>query len=124
MGSRSSDSLARAACTISSVDSSSPKLLVELSPTGQVLHSWETYVTEAGLSTSPDGSVLVADYGAFAVDRLTDNQFTAIVTFKLNSLAGVTGVFRPSGVAVDRPRAPTSSSVAIPTILLLPMHLS
>ncbi|MHB1505023.1 MAG: NHL repeat-containing protein [Acidimicrobiales bacterium] len=80
----------------------SPKLLVELSSTGQVLHSWPTYVTQAGLATAPDGSVLVADYGQFAVDRIAGNQLTSIATFGRNSLAGLTGTFRPSGIAVSR----------------------
>jgi hypothetical protein len=65
----------------------SPKLLVELSSTGQVLHSWPTYVTQAGLAVAPDGSVLVADYGQFAVDRFAGNQLTPFATFRRNSLA-------------------------------------
>lgn len=80
----------------------SPKLLVELSSTGQVLNSWPIYVTQAGLATAPDGSVLVADYGQFAVDRIAGNQITPIATFRRNSLAGLTGTFRPSGIAVSR----------------------
>jgi sugar lactone lactonase YvrE len=84
------------------VADSSPKLLIELSSTGQVLHSWPTYVTQAGLATAPAGSVLVADYGQFAVDRIVSNQLTSIATFKRNSLAGLTGTFRPSGIAVSR----------------------
>ncbi len=80
----------------------SPKLLIELSPTGQVLHSWPIYVTQAGLATAPDASLLVADYGHFAVDRIVSNQLTSIATFGRNSLAGLTGTFRPSGIAVSR----------------------
>jgi sugar lactone lactonase YvrE len=78
----------------------SSKTLVEVSPSGEVLHIWTAYVTEAGLTVAPDGSVLVADYGRFAIDRVTNNQLTPIVTFSLDSLAGLRGVFRPSGVAV------------------------
>lgn len=79
----------------------SPKLLVKLSPTGQVLHSWLTYATQAGLATAPDGSVLVADYGRFPVDRIAGNQLAPIATFGRNSLGGLTGTFRPSGIAVS-----------------------
>jgi sugar lactone lactonase YvrE len=79
----------------------SPKQLVELSPQGKVLHVWIAYVTEAGLAVGPDDSVLVADYGQFAIDRVTNNQLTPIVTFSLNSLSGLTGTFRPSGIALD-----------------------
>jgi sugar lactone lactonase YvrE len=77
----------------------SSKQLVEVSPSGEVLHFWTAYVTEAGLAIAPDGSVLVADYGRFAIDRVTNNQLKPIVTFSLDSLAGLRGVFRPSGVA-------------------------
>jgi sugar lactone lactonase YvrE len=82
------------------VADSSLKQLVELSPAGQVLQVWTAYVTQAGLAIASDGSVLVADYGRFAIDRVVNNQLTPIATFSLDSLAGVPGVFRPSGVAV------------------------
>lgn len=62
------------------VADSSPKLLVELSSTGRVLDSWPTYVTQ-GLVTAPDSSVLVADFGQFAVDRIAVNQLTPIAIF-------------------------------------------
>jgi sugar lactone lactonase YvrE len=78
----------------------SPKELVELSPTGAVLHSWVAYVTDAGLATAPDGSILVADYGWFSVDRVADGQLTRIASFSLDSIPGITGAFRPSGVVV------------------------
>ena len=81
------------------VADSSPKLLVEFSPTGQMVNSWPIYVTAAGLATAPDGSILAADYGNFAIDRIVNN-LTVLATFKLNSLAGLAGTFRPSGVAV------------------------
>jgi streptogramin lyase len=83
------------------VADSSPKLLIKLSPAGRVLNSWQTYVSEAGLATAPNGSVLAADYGQFAIDRIAASQLLPIVTFKLNSLAGLTGTFRPSGVTVS-----------------------
>lgn len=83
------------------VNDLSPKLVVELTPTGQVVNSWPAYVTVGGLATAPDGSVLVGDYG-FSIDGITNGQFTTLVTFRLNALAGLPGVFRPSGIAVSR----------------------
>lgn len=79
----------------------SPKLLVELTPTGQVVNSWSAYVTVAGLSTAPNGSVVVANYG-FSIDKIVNGHFITLVSFKLNSIAGLSGGFRPSGVAVSR----------------------
>jgi hypothetical protein len=81
------------------VSDSSPKIIAELTPTGEVVNSWPAYVTVAGLATSPDGSVLVGDYG-FGIDRIANGQFTSFVTFSLNSLPGLTGTFRPSGIPV------------------------
>lgn len=82
------------------VADSSPKLLLELSPLGQVLHSWPIYVAQAGLATAPDGSVTIADYGRFAVDRIVHARLSSVATFTYDSQAGLTGTFRPSGVAV------------------------
>lgn len=42
----------------------------------------------------------MANYGSFAVDRIVNDQITALTTFKLSSLAGLAGAFRPSGIAV------------------------
>src|SRR5580700_9329223 len=39
----------------------SPKLLIEFSSTGKVLHYWDVYLSPAGLATAPDGSILVAN---------------------------------------------------------------
>ncbi len=83
------------------VANSSPKLLIELTPGGRVLRTWQTYVAQAGLTAAPDGSVLVADYGRFAVDRGVSDQLAPIVTFRLNSLPGLSGTFTPSGIAVS-----------------------
>lgn len=82
------------------VADASPKLLVELTPTGHVVNSWPISVTPAGLASAPDGSILVADYGHFALDQIVNGQITTLVTFQLNSVAGLTGTFRPSGIAV------------------------
>lgn len=83
------------------VADSSPKLLVEFAPTGPVVNSWPIYVTPAGLTATPDGSVLVGDYGGFSVDRIANGQLTILARFSLNSLIGLSGTFRPSGVAVS-----------------------
>jgi sugar lactone lactonase YvrE len=78
----------------------SPKLLIEFSPTGRVLRQWEVYVSTAGLVTAPDGTILVADYGNFAIDRLVGGRLVAVATFSLGSVPGLFGAVRPSGVAV------------------------
>ena len=75
----------------------SPKLLVEFSPTGKQLRSWDVYVNFGGLATAPDGDVLVADYG-FSIDRIHVGQLTQIATYQLGSVTGIAGAFRPSGV--------------------------
>ncbi len=78
----------------------SPKLLVELTPKGNVIDSWPIYVTTAGLATTGDGSIVVGNYANFTVDRITNGQLTVVTAFTRNSLAGLAGAFRPSGVAV------------------------
>lgn len=82
------------------VNDLSPKIIIELTPAGQVVNSWPAYVAVAALAAAPDGSVLVGDYG-FAIDRIANGQFATLVTFTLNSLPGLTGTFRPSGIAVS-----------------------
>jgi NHL repeat len=67
---------------------------------GQPPQPQQTYVTQAGLAAAPDGSVVVGDYGRFSMDRANGTTLSPIVTFSLNSLPGIGGVFRPSGVAV------------------------
>lgn len=52
------------------VANSSRKLLIEFSDGGRVLHSWQIYVSQAGLATAPARSDLVADYREFALDDL------------------------------------------------------
>lgn len=79
----------------------SPKLLIEFTPTGRVVDSWQAYVSQAGLTADPDGSILVADYGQFGVDRISDERLTAVATFTRNTFPGLTGTLRPSGVAVS-----------------------
>lgn len=94
----------------------SPKLLLELTPKGQVVNSWPIYVTTAGLATAQDGSILVGNYGNFAVDRIVNNQLTVLTAFKLNSLSGLIGTFRPSGVAVTSAGQVYADTVSIPVI--------
>ena len=83
------------------VASFSPKMILEFSPSGKVLQSWGSYVTPAGLGVTPDGSIVVADYGRFAIERIADGQMLPITTFSTNSLPGVPHVFRPSGVVIS-----------------------
>lgn len=86
----------------------SPKTIIRFSPTGTTpipvgganALMGQTYVTRAGLVAAPNGTVVVADYGRFAVDRATGAGLTVVKTFALGSVPGVRGVFRPSGVAV------------------------
>jgi sugar lactone lactonase YvrE len=79
----------------------SSKALFEFSPSGTILHTWkDVYVTEAGLATASDDSILVADYGGFSVDRISNGQLTHLATFSLDSVPGVVGAFRPSGVTI------------------------
>ncbi|MCU1456653.1 MAG: repeat containing protein [Actinomycetia bacterium] len=75
----------------------SQKRLFEFSPTGQALKSWGPYV--AGLAAGPTNAIYVADYG-YAIDRADAGGFTPLIRFSLNSIPGITGPFRPSGVAV------------------------
>jgi sugar lactone lactonase YvrE len=89
------------------VANSSPKEIFEIEPAGTTTEV-PSYVTTAGLVTAPDGTVIVGDYGSFGIDRIVDTQLSPpaafqlspIATFKLNSIPGLAGVFRPSGVAV------------------------
>jgi streptogramin lyase len=85
----------------------SPKVIVRFPPDGPAsligqttLGTGEIYVTPGALAPASDGSVVVGDYGRFAIDRMRGSSFSAITSFRLNSLAGLHGTFRPSGVAV------------------------
>jgi len=85
----------------------SPKLILRFSPNGLPSligeESPETgiYAVPAGLAAAPDGSIVVADYGAFAVDRITGSSVSVVKAFAVGGLAAVNGILRPSGVAVD-----------------------
>ncbi|MGH9128055.1 MAG: hypothetical protein ACRDY2_03600 [Acidimicrobiales bacterium] len=76
----------------------SPKLLIEFSPAGRVLSTWTAYISPAGLSTAPNGTILVANYGTFAVDRLSGGYLVPVATFHRGTFPSLAGVFRPSGV--------------------------
>ncbi len=79
----------------------SPKLLAKYSPDGTLIHVWnDLYVSEAGLATAPDGSIVIADY-SYAIDRIVGTELTTVEKFSLGSIAGLGGAFRPSGVAVN-----------------------
>lgn len=82
------------------VGNASPKLLLEFTPSGHLVHSWPVSVSPGGLASAPDGSVLVADYGHFAVDRIVHGHLTTLVAFEGHALAGLPGTLRPSGIAV------------------------
>jgi hypothetical protein len=89
------------------VANASPKEIFEITPDGTTTEL-TSYVTTAGLTTGPDGTVVVGSYGSFAVDRIVVRQpsppatfeLTPLATFGLESIPGLAGVFRPSGVAV------------------------
>ncbi len=85
----------------------SPKVVVRFPPDGPPsligqtsLGTGEIYVTPGALASATDGSVVVGDYGRFAVDRMRGSSFNPITSFSLNSVPGLYGAFRPSGVAV------------------------
>lgn len=78
-----------------------PKMLIELSPSGAVLQSWGAYIAGGGLATAPDGSIFVADYG-FTVDQISNGGLIHVTAFTDNSIPGIRGTFRPSGVTVSQ----------------------
>lgn len=84
------------------VSDSTLKLLIAFTPTGHAVHSWQIYVTPAGMATARDGSVVVGNYGALSVNQIVDGQLSTLVTFTRNSIPDLTGTFRPSGIAVNR----------------------
>jgi hypothetical protein len=58
--------------------------------------------SQAGLTTAPDGSVLVADYGNYSVDRISGGELSTVKKFALGSVPDLDGSFRPTGIAVSR----------------------
>jgi NHL repeat len=85
----------------------SPKVVIRFPPSGppslvgqSSVEAGDIYVTPGALVSAPDGSVLVGDYGIFAVDRISGSSLSPAATFGLNAVAGLHGGFRPSGVAV------------------------
>jgi sugar lactone lactonase YvrE len=75
----------------------SPKVLVEFSPTLKIINAWTAY--DVALASAPDGSVVAADYGSYSLDRISNGAVTPIATFKMGSPFKGT-IFRPSSVAV------------------------
>ncbi len=67
---------------------------------GPTNYAGEIYVTGGALASARDGSVVVGDYGRFAVNRITGSSVASAKTFGLNPVPGLPGGFRPSGVAV------------------------
>jgi serine/threonine-protein kinase len=85
----------------------SPKVVIRFPPSGlptlvgqSSVEAGDIYVTPGGLASAPDGSVVVGDYGTFAVDQIAGSSVAALTTFGLNAVPGLHGGFRPSGVAV------------------------
>jgi DNA-binding beta-propeller fold protein YncE len=84
----------------------SPKLILQFPPGGPPsfvgLESLETgiYAVSAGLAAAPDGSIVLADYGNFAVDRLAGSSVSVVKAFSFGGVTGIHGILRPSGVAV------------------------
>jgi len=83
--------------------SSSPKYLVEFSPSGTPLRAWTSYDT--ALATAPDGSIVVGDHGA-GLDRVAGGRLTSLVNLLKLPIDGYpsggagSGAFQPDGVAV------------------------
>ena len=84
----------------------SPKLILQFSPGGPPSlvgqESVETgiYAVSAGLAAAHDGSIVLGDYGNFAVDRITGSSVSSVKAFSVGGLTGIHGILRPSGVAV------------------------
>jgi hypothetical protein len=68
------------------VFSFSPKLLLEVSPGGQVTQLAQDYAD--ALSPAPDGSVLVAEHGQGA-ERVVGSKVTVLQTFSRHEVAGL-----------------------------------
>ena len=79
------------------VYNSAPKVLVKFAPDGTVLDHWDLYVAPAGLAAAPGGGIVIADYGSFAVGRITGAGVATLIP--PNPTPALRG-FRPSGVAV------------------------
>ena len=76
-----------------------PKMLVKFAPDGGVLGHWEHYVSAVGLAARPGGGVVFADYGMFALERITRSTVETILGAE--TTPGRKG-FRPTGVAIAR----------------------
>jgi sugar lactone lactonase YvrE len=88
----------------------SPKQLVRFDADGNLLEARDdVYVSfNSGLAAHPDGRVIVADYGRFAVDAFAPGQLSgslpdtaSIANFLGASVPGVTGHVRPTAVTVS-----------------------
>ncbi len=84
----------------------SPKLILQFPPgrppslVGQESLEIGIYGVPAGLATAPDGSIVLADYGNFAVDRITGSSVSVVKAFTVGGITGIKGILQPSGVAV------------------------
>jgi len=78
----------------------SPKLLVRFDGSGRFVDKWDLSVGQlGGLATAPDGSIVIANYGRFSIDRITDGEVITIIDLTDARLGAQAG-FRPAGVAV------------------------
>jgi len=87
------------------VANASPKVVILYPPSGPPTLVGSSgpesgiYVTRAGLASGPNGTIVVGDYGAFAIDAVVGSNVRLVASFGLRSIPGLDG-FRPSGVAV------------------------
>jgi sugar lactone lactonase YvrE len=78
----------------------SEKTLIRLSSAGTLTSvAAQIYVSPGGLSTAPDGSILVADYGDFAIDRIVENHLSTMTAFISTPVSGIAHPLRPAAVA-------------------------
>jgi hypothetical protein len=76
--------------------SSSPKLLLEISPDGSVTQVAQDYVT--ALSTTPDGVVLVAEHGT-GIEKVSGSSESMLYNFSDIKVPGLAFSLAPHGVA-------------------------
>lgn len=86
----------------------SPKAVLRFSTSGTSatlvgltdVSTQSTYVTPSALAAASNGSIILANYEDFGIDRATGTSIQVVKGFTVGSLPEIHGVFRPSGVAV------------------------
>ena len=76
--------------------SGSPPTLVRLTD----VSTESTYVTPSALAAASNGSIILANYGEFGIDRAIGTSIQVVKGFTRGSVPELPGIFRPSGVAV------------------------